>query len=300
MNGVMGMLSGDTLDSSKRQLGSDASFQINGLSTTRKSNIFTIDGTTFTLKGASGSNDVTVSVNNDVDKVYDTIKSFIDQYNKTLDLLNTTTAEKRYRDYPPLLDEQKKDMKDSEIELWEEKAKSGLLSNDALLQRAISNFRTTIYARVGGMTGQIDQLAEIGITTESYTDSEGGVVITGGKLVIDEQKLRDALVNSPDEVMDLFTKSSDTPGEKGIANRLYDTVNQVMSDIIDKAGRDDNDTNSALYKQMKDMNTRIDDMQRHLTDVENRYYAQFSAMEQALNQMNQQSMWLMQQFGGGQ
>ena len=35
--------------------------------------------------------------------------------------------EKRYRDFPPLTEKQKEDMEEREIELWEEKAKSGML-----------------------------------------------------------------------------------------------------------------------------------------------------------------------------
>ena len=40
-------------------------------------------------------------------------------------------------------------------------------------------------------------------------------------------------------------------------------------------------------------------MNQYLISVENRYWKQFTAMEKAIQQMNAQSAWLAQQFGGG-
>ncbi|KOS04347.1 hypothetical protein AM598_01450, partial [Paenibacillus polymyxa] len=61
------------------------------------------------------------------------------------DLLNTfgsKVKEEKYRDYQPLTDEQKKDMKENDITLWEQKAKSGLLKNDNILSSAVSSMRS--------------------------------------------------------------------------------------------------------------------------------------------------------------
>ena len=51
-------------------------------------------------------------------------------------------------DYAPLTDAQKKDMKDDEIKLWEEKAEKGLLRNDSTLSSLLTNMRTSIYTAV--------------------------------------------------------------------------------------------------------------------------------------------------------
>ena len=56
--------------------------------------------------------------------------------------------EKRNKDFAPLLDEQKTDMKDKQIELWEEKAKSGLLQSDRIISSALDKLRTTLYSKV--------------------------------------------------------------------------------------------------------------------------------------------------------
>jgi len=40
-------------------------------------------------------------------------------------------------------------------------------------------------------------------------------------------------------------------------------------------------------------------MMDHLKDVQDRYYAQFTAMEQAIQQANMQGAFLLSNFGGG-
>jgi flagellar hook-associated protein 2 len=47
------------------------------------------------------------------------------------------------------------------------------------------------------------------------------------------------------------------------------------------------------------MNDDISKWQDRLTRVEDRYWNQFSAMEKAMNQMNQQSVWMQQNMFGG-
>lgn len=48
---------------------------------------------------------------------------------------------------------------------------------------------------------------------------------------------------------------------------------------------------------MKQLNKQIDTFQDRLTQIEDRYWRQFTAMEKAISQMNEQSDYLMQQFG---
>ena len=56
---------------------------------------------------------------------------------------------------------------------------------------------------------------------------------------------------------------------------------------------------SLLDGDMNRLDERIDRMNERLVRVENRYWAQFTALEKAINQMNAQAMWLSQQLGGG-
>ncbi|MEJ9218510.1 flagellar filament capping protein FliD, partial [Paenibacillus glucanolyticus] len=51
-----------------------------------------------------------------------------------------------------------------------------------------------------------------------------------------------------------------------------------------------------LGKDLKRINERVSDLQRRLTDVENRHYKKFTMMEQALQKLNNQGSWLSSQL----
>ena len=256
------------------------------------SNQFTINGITLNLKEGSGKT-VKVSVNQDVDAVMDRIKAFVESYNSTIDSIGSRLKEERNRDYLPLTEAQKKDMKDRDIEKWEEKARSGMLKADQLLGSAYNEIRAVTMARVEGLPGKYTSLSSIGITTKNWYEN--------GKLEINETKLREALTNDPEGVMNLFTASNEDPKKSGVATKLYDAVNNAMSQITTKAGSaaalyDD----SVLGKDITRLNQSISAAEKRLLSLEDRYYRQFTAMEQAISQMNSQSMWLAQMFSSNQ
>lgn len=271
--------------------GTDAEIDFNDLTGLKFStNQFTVGGITFNLKSTSAST-VTVSVANDTEAVIDKIKAWVNAYNDAVGLMFTELNEERYRDYQPLTDDQKKEMKDSDIEKWEAKARSGLLKGDSLLYGVYSRVRSTTMARVEGLSTTYNNLSAIGITTGSYQE--------GGKLYIDESKLRQALTADPEGVMELFTTSGETASNEGLAVRLYDELTKSMKLITDKAGSSTSYyDNSSIGREIGRINTTIDQMEDRLSDMEDRYYRQFTAMEQAIQRMNQQSMWLAMQFGG--
>ena len=253
-------------------------------------NQFTVGGITFNLKSTSAST-VTVSVGNDTEAVVEKIKTWVNAYNDAVGLMFTELNEERYRDYQPLTDEQKKEMKDSDIGKWEAKARSGLLKGDSLLYGVYSRVRSTTMARVEGLSTTFNNLSTVGITTGSYRE--------GGKLYLDETKLRQALAQDPEGVMNLFTKTSDTSSGQGLAVRLYDELTKSMKLITDKAGSSTSYyDSSSIGRDISRINTTIDKLEDRLKDMEDRYYRQFEAMEKAIQRMNQQSMWLAMQFGG--
>lgn len=270
------------------QEGKNAKFTLNGLETERTSNTFTVSGVNFTLKQTFDS-PVTVSVTNDSDTVYQNIKNFIDKYNDLIDKISKKTSEERYRDYPPLTDDQREQLTDKQQEQWEEKAKSGLLRNDPILTGLLSKMRTNFYSTVqnDSVSANYNQIAKIGITTSSN-------FLDGGKLVIDDAKLKQAIQDDPTSVENLFR------GDGGIIQQLYDTVNNAMSQLTDKAGNSySTNQQFSIGRQLDDIDKRVTDMQNSLDDLENRYYNQFTAMEQAIQQANQQSLYLTQMLSGG-
>ncbi|MDN5313249.1 MAG: flagellar hook-associated protein 2 [Thermoanaerobacteraceae bacterium] len=284
------------VDTTNTVYGTNAKITFNGIDIEKTTNSFTLNGIQFNLRQTM-TDTATLRVESDIDGVVANIKGFIDKYNETIDAINAKLSEERYRDYLPLTDEQKKDMKDTDIKLWEEKAKSGLLRSDPLLSGIVDKMRQALYTPVSGLRSDMDSLSEIGITTGGYWEK--------GKLHLDESKLRDALAKDPNAVAKLFTVFSDDKNtdNDGIAVRLYNVIKSGMDSINDKAGGGDYQLydNSLLGKQVRDINDRISIMEDQLKSIEDRYYRQFTQMEQAIAAMNQQSMWLSQQLGmGGQ
>ncbi|MCG3085208.1 flagellar hook-associated protein 2 [Anoxybacillus kestanbolensis] len=272
--------------------GEDAQFTINGLTTSRSSNTFTINGVTYTLKKPGSS---TITTSTDTDHMFNTIKGFVDKYNEVIGKINAKISEERYRDYTPLTDEQKEAMTEKQIELWEEKAKSGLLRRDSILSSGLSQMRLDLYSQVSdpSVNSNYDTLSEIGITTSSN-------YLENGKLIIDETKLRDAIERDPNAIYQLFNASGADFDTKGIAKRLRDTIKNTIGKIEAKAGKTIWTNNQfEIGKSLNDLDQRIDDFEDRLKQIEDRYWRQFTAMEKAIQRANEQSMYLMNAFGGG-
>lgn len=280
--------------------GEDGSIEVNGTEVNGlKTNNVTILGINYTLKGVSpidsSGNPIasTVTVSQNIDAEIKNIKDFVDKYNSLLEKMNKLVNEQVYRDYLPLLDEQRSEMSEKQIEQWEEKAKSGLLHNDSLLTGLISKMRNAMSSVVSnGST--YNSLSSIGISSKTYQDR--------GKLYVDETKLRAAIQADPDAVQKLFSQIGDTStGTNGIINRLSDDMQQAIKDLTKKAGTTgnsqyDQSTIGRLLNQIKgDINRQND----RLLKKEDQYYRQFTAMEKAVSQFNSQSSWLYSQFSSG-
>ncbi|SFC24243.1 flagellar hook-associated protein 2 [Bacillus sp. OV322] len=268
--------------------GKNATIVYNGLQTTRSSNTFQINGVEITLKQKTAVNTpVTFSSAPDTDAILDTITKFVTKYNDTIKKIKDKTDEPKYRDYLPLTQEQRTSMKDDEIKLWEDKAKSGTLRNNSVLSSSLTKMRSSLYTSVPG-TQTFSQLSAIGITTTSnYLD--------GGKLTIDEDKLRAAIAKDPNAIYNLFNKDGATSADKGLARRLRDDIKGTMTDIESKAGKTSSVNNTfTIGKLLNSIGTQITSFQDKLTSTETRYYNQFNAMEQAIQKANSQSGYLTQ------
>lgn len=279
-------------NSNSGSMGENAIFTYNGLKTERQSNTFQISGFEVTLKKESNV-DITFSSSPDTDKILESVVKFVDEYNKMIENFNTEIREKKFRDFQPLSTEQKVDMKEKEIELWEEKAKSGTLRNDSILSSALNKMRSELNASLSGVTGA-NRLSEIGISTsENYMEN--------GKLIIDEAKLRQAISEDPNQVYELFAANGDTDAEKGLARRLVTILDDTRKKVIEKAGSDTAVNNTfSLGRTLNGFEDQISRFEDRLLMIEDRYYRQFAAMESAIQRANQQSAYLMNAFSSGQ
>lgn len=308
---IGGIFAGNTV----QQDGQDAIILFNSETVTKSTNNFSVFGINLQLQKADETKEITVHVEADVDSIYDKVKNFVDEYNKIIEEISGQINQKTYRDYAPLTNEQKEAMKEKDIELWDEKAKSGLLQRDSTLNKVLQDMRRQLYETVEGVAGSFNHITQIGITTGAYQD--------GGKLVIDEQKLRAAINEDPEGVIDLLFKSPDSKlegadrmKESGLVQRVYDGMIDGMKGIISKSGPGEDaallrnvrsnilidfvtqqSSISLLDKDLRSLNSRILREEQALINKENRYWAQFSAMERAFAQMQNQSSWLMAQMG---
>ncbi|NLC77531.1 MAG: flagellar filament capping protein FliD [Clostridia bacterium] len=281
------------------------------------SNQFTLNNIDFTIKGVGTT---TVTVDTDVDGVYDKIVDFVARYNLLIDKVNNLLTEKVYRDYQPLTKEQREAMSEKEIELWEEKAKSGLLNRDIYLSQTLQRIRSGLYEGVTGPSKKEHHIYNFGISTESYVAGS-----MGGKLVIDETKLKEAIRNDVDAVLELLFAQPDTSvseGEArahtGLVSRIFQDLTEGMKQIINKAGYGgdaelyrkvdsrmlldfvvEQGSISFLQRDLSRLDERIYNFQAQMLRKENQYWSQFTALEKAINQMNARAAWLAQQLGGG-
>lgn len=300
----------DTKDYSVRkngvkQEGQNAVFTYNGITTERTSNTVKIDRVELTLKETTNS-PVSITNKTDIDAMVDRVKEFIEKYNGLIDKVYSKTKEEKFRDFKPLTKEQKDSMEDKDIEKWEEKAKSGILRNDSILTNSLYQMRSGLYTEVnksGEINQDFNQLSEIGIvTTKNYLD--GGKLMlntekSGSDQLTGEERLRKALEEDPNAVFSLFSSDGTTTGEKGIARRLRENVDQMMLKIEKKAGKDTSQLQQFTIGQtLDDLDDRMTSFQSRLKSIENRYYRQFTAMEKAIQKANEQGTYLTNYIGG--
>ncbi|WP_068777455.1 flagellar filament capping protein FliD [Paenibacillus sp. FJAT-26967] len=287
--------------------GKDAAYSVNGTNITATSNSVNINGVQVTLRSLG---EASIGAVVDRSAAVDKIKDFVKQYNELVDKFSEATTTKKNRGYQPLTTEEKEAMTESQITLWEKKARQGDLYNDNLLKDTLSSMRSALNMPLEGITNppdpksQLRMLSQIGVNVMNDFRENG-------KLEIDEKKLEEAINTRFDEVKLLFTKSSDTPNdtpenmkkrksELGFADRLYETISAQLTKFTKKIGSGSIEAldESVLGKQLKDYNTRETDLERKLVDIENRYYKKFTAMEKALQKLNSQGSWISSQLGG--
>lgn len=273
--------------------GSNAVYTINGITKTSQSNNINELGYNITLNKTFNDGAVTISSSTDVDAIVNQVKSFVELYNGLVESLNGPLKERVDYKYPPLTDAQKAEMKDDEIKKWEEKAKQGLLRNDQAISSVLSNMRSILYGVSTDKDSQYNALYKIGITTSgTYSD--------GGKLVIDEDKLRKAIEANPEAVADIFTRTAGTNGESdkgGLITQLRDVAKKGIDTIAAKAGKEGAvETSYTLGKTLKSVDQRIAEWKDKLKAIEERYFKQFSAMEAAIQKANAQASMFMQGY----
>lgn len=293
--------------------GTDAVATVDGQTITRSSNTFTVDGVKYTLKDTTTdattgtAAKATVNLTLDTDGIYELISDFVTDYNSLIDTINGEIDEDYDSDYPPLTDDQKSSMTDDEITNWEEKAKTGILENDSLLKGFLSDLRSIFLTSSSGSSTTI---FGIGLDTGTYDEK--------GKLIIDEDALKEAIEDDPDKIMNLFTQQSSSYSgltsarklnssalttrynEEGIAYRFYDVIAKYTSTIRDSSGNkglllekagtedDSSESDNTLSDEIADYEDKISAEEDRLDDYEDKLYDKYTTLETYINTMNSQ------------
>lgn len=93
--------------------------------------------------------------------------------------------------------------------------------------------------------------------------------------------------------MNLFTTSASNFEQQGLGVRLYNEVNNAISRVTAQAGSPYTlEDNSFLSRSIREVDERIETMEERLARLEERYWRQFTALEQALATLQAQSNWL--------
>lgn len=271
--------------------GERAEFKYNGTTLYSESNEVSVNGLSFNILGEGDTS--TVAVTQNTDAVYDSVKSFILKYNELMLEMNEKVGADSARGYDPLTAEEKEVMSDEDVKLWENKIKESLLRRDETLAGIVSELRNTLTLSSGvDTTGfTYKSLSALGISTGGY-EEKGLLHIEGDEddplYAIKDNRLREAIEDDPDGVMELMT---------ALGEEIYSRFSERMkSTTMSSALTFYGDKN--IDKQISDYEEDILSQEDRLTIIEERYYKQFTAMEQAIQRSNSTGEWLAQQLGG--
>jgi len=270
---------------------SDSEILLNGATMTSSSSTVSVNGLSIDLTGLTKAGEpITFSVASDTDAVYNTIKNFFTEYNSLMKEMNELYNADTAKGYEPLTSEQKKEMTDDDVKLWEDKIKASLLRGDSSLGSVRSAMRNTMMSQVT-YNGKTYSLASFGICTSTdYT--EGGLYHIYGdaddSVYADkDDKLKKALEEDPDAVVnvlsDIFGKLRTTMSDKMAGSK----VSSSMTFYNDIKMKDD----------IKNYEKQIKEWETKLADMEDSYYSKFTAMETALAKLQSQQSSLSALFG---
>ncbi|MBO5266463.1 MAG: flagellar filament capping protein FliD [Ruminiclostridium sp.] len=276
--------------------GTNLEVEINGTILESDGNKIEADGTTFTFTGVEAGSEFDVEVSKDNSAVAETLKEFVEDYNKLIEEVYKYLDEEPDDDYYFLADQDKEDLQLSEKqeEKWEEKAKLGLLYHDSTISSVMSKLRVSLMGSIEAADGSTLSLATLGITTATDYKEHG-------KLVLDEEKLASAIEEYGDDISRLFSDK-----ENGIMVKFDEALESAVGTtgdkgtLINKAGlaTGSSSTDNYIYDQMKRITSKISSLETRYESEQSRLWKKYSAMESMLANLNNQQSSFMSYFGG--
>lgn len=255
--------------------GQDAMITLNGVQFKSNNNHFDING--YSIE-ANSVGSTTIKTKTD-DKIFDTIKDFIETYNTLIKKIDTAYNASN-KGYKPLTDEEKEVLSEKQVDEWEKVLKDSALYKDSSLYEISNVLKNTMSTTsVDGM-----RLSTIGINLGNYFTTDKN---ERGVYTIDEDKLKEAINKDPNKVTNFITK---------LSAKLYDNIDKKMKST----------SYSSVYtvyndKQIKadieDYDKKIKEWEKKIEQIEDKYYKQFAKMETLLSSTQSKSNYFASYFG---
>lgn len=268
----------------KKIEGQDAEIELNGVTYSAKSNVFSINGLTITAHEVTTS-DATITTTTDTSGIYDMVKDFFKGYNELVNEMDKLYNADAAKGYEPLTDEEKDELSETEIEKWEDKIKDSLLRRDSTLSGVASAMREVMSSGVTMKDGSKKYLFDFGINTLGYfssADNEKNAYHIDGdpdnsNTSGEEDKLSALIASDPEMVTEFFTS---------LAKNLYGTLSKKLARIDNVSSALTVYNDQTLQKEYDAYTKKIKTQQDKVDDYMDRYYAKFAAMETALATLN--------------
>lgn len=153
------------------------------------------------------------------------------------------------------------------VEVEGSKPVAGPLVGDSTVRSVLAGLRNEIVKMTGDSDAGVRALADLGITTGK-----------DGKLVIDDAKLTKALDENFEQVGAYLT------GNDGLMGRLSSFVSDYVASEGVLKQRD-----SALRGTLKDIDKQRESLDKRITSLQDRLYAQYNAMDSLVGQLSRTS-----------
>jgi flagellar hook-associated protein 2 len=233
-------------------------------STTNLGATQTIPGVSLSLNGVTGSNPVTVTVGSpaaSTQNIQTAVQQFITDYNSAINLIQTQLTQAPSSTDPT----------------------QGTLFGDSDLQQLLSTMREQMDATVGGLTGSMSSMLDIGVSTgaASGTAAPSSSSISGN-LTLDASALTQALTSNASAVKSMLQSWSIS------FSNLVENEAAPGGTISTRIAGDST--------QINYLGTQISNLQAANTEKQNALVQEFAQMEAALSTSQSTSSWLTSQI----
>jgi len=273
---------------------SDARLLIDGTEVSRDKNTELSDvikGLNLNIHSESQS-PVIIKVDQDNEKSIEKIKIFVESYNRYVDLYVELTKVNA-ADFKPSKPADYRDR--AEMDFQKRENKNGLFVGDAAIGRLDNSLRAVITSSYSSRAEKpIKVLSQIGVSTGKSNSAWNS--IKDGKLVIDEDVLREVVSENPEGIRMFF--GSDTTGDgredSGLAFAMVKQLDAYVGN-----GRNIISARIGLENDgIKSTNEKITKKEDHVRQYQEKLKTKFSVMEKAVSGANAQKAWMNQKMGG--